>query len=473
MNKPLAPIDPGARDSRGDDDARPAGYLPMPASMRPEARRLYADFLPESQAVIERAHSPLARTLLVVLSLLVLVFVAYISIAEVDQVASAEGVVRPGGRVKVVNHPEGGRIAAIHVREGDRVTAGQPLLELDPAMISEEVGKRRAAWIVAELQVTRLTAEAAGAMPDFDAGLEGERPDLVASELALFRARDEALASKRTQADEVVRQRQQDIVTLEGRAKQQQASLDILRTQVAALEKLRAQGYFPELRYLTVLRELSDAEGQLAETLTQLESSRAALAEAESARQSIDRNWQAQVQQELAEAIARRDEAQSLLNQSGTALSGLIVLSPADGIVQELQVNNLGQSVAPNQELMKIVPLGDQLIVEAKVANADISHVEIGQHARVKITTYNYIRYGVLEGQVTQISPDATKDERTGVLYFSVYVETTKNYMGEVPGKNPVSPGMTAEVDLVIGKRTILAYLTDRLRQTAAEAFGE
>jgi len=472
MNKPLAPIDPGARDNR-ESEEQPRSYLPMPASMRPEARRRYADFLPESQAVAERTHSPLARTLLVVLSLLVLCFVTYISIAEVDQVASAQGVVRPGGRVKVVNHPEGGRVAAIHVREGDQVAAGQPLIELDPAMIGEEVGKRRAAWIVAELQVTRLSAEAAGAEPVFADDLASERPDLVASEGALYRARAEAVTSRRAQADEVVHQRRQDVATLEGRAKQQQASLEILRTQVAALEKLRAQGYFPELRYLTVLRELSDAEGQLAETQAQLVSAQAALAEAENRRQSVDREWQAQVQQELAEAIARRDEALSLLNQSGTALSGLIVLSPADGIVQELKVNNLGQSVAPNAELMKIVPLGDQLIVEAKVANADISHVEIGQPARVKITTYNYIRYGVLEGRVTQISPDATKDERSGVLSFSVWVETDKNYLGDTPGKYAVSPGMTAEVDLVIGKRTILAFLTDRLRQTAADALGE
>lgn len=472
MNKPLVPIDPGARDNR-EGQEKPHGYLPMPASMRPEARRLYADFLPDSQAVAERSHSPLARTLLLVLSLLVIVFVVYISIAEVDQVASAQGVVRPGGRVKVVNHPDGGRIAAIHVREGDQVVEGQPLLELDPAMLNEEVEKRRAQYIVTALQVARLTAEAAGTVPDFPQDLEQERPDLVAAERALYEARFQSIASRRAQAEEVIRQREQDVATLEGRDKQQRESLELLRQQVTALEKLRAQGYFPELRYLTVLRELSDAEGQLAETQTQLASARAALAEAQSRRESVDQDWQSQLQQELSEAISRRDEALSLLNQGGTALSGLAILSPADGIVQELKVNNLGQSVAPNQELMKIVPIGDTLIVEAKVANADISHVEIGQHARVKITTYNYVRYGVLEGKVTQISPDATKDERTGQLYFSVYVETEKNYLGAHPGESAVSPGMTAEVDLVIGKRTILAYLTDRLRQTATSAFGE
>ena len=473
---PQGPPGPGGRalvvpgEAAGEEPRR---GLPVPQQVSERARRRYADFLPESQAAVERVHSPMARRLTYILALLVAAVVAYISVAEVEQVATAQGVVRPDGRVKVVNHPEGGRVVAIHVREGDRVAEGQVLVELDPALMSDEVGKRRAEWIGAELQVVRLLAEAAGEVPRFPSELAAERPDLAAAETALFAARGEALASRRAQADEVVRQRRQDVAALEGRLQQQASGLEILRAQVAALRKLKDQGYFPELRFLTVLRELNDAEGQYAETQTQLEAARAALVEAEARRASVDQDWQAQVQEELAAALARRDQARSSLSQGDTALRNLAVIAPADGVVQELQVNNLGQAVAPNQEMMKIVPIGDTLVVEARVSNADIGSIELGQPARVKITAYNYIRYGVLEGAVAQISPDAVKDERSGVLTFGVLVRTDRNYMGERPGQYPVTPGMTAEVDLVIGKRTILSYLTDRLRQTASEAFGE
>ncbi len=447
--------------------------LPVPQRISERARRRYADFLPESQAVVERGHSPMARRLTYILALLVAALVLYISLAEVDQVVSAQGVVRPDGRVKVVNHPEGGRVSAIRVREGDRVVAGEILVELDRALMSDEVGKRRAEWIGAELQVARLLAEAEGRPPAFPADLAAERPDLVAAEAALYEARASAVASRRAQAEEIVRQREQDIAALEGRLKQQESGLEILREQVAALRRLKEQGYFPELRFLTVLRELNDAEGQYEETRSQLASARAALSEAQSRRQSVDQDWQAQVQGELAQALSRRDQARSSLAQSDTAMKNLLVVAPADGVVQELKVNNLGQAVAPNQEMMKIVPVGDTLIVETRVANADIGAVQLGQEARVKITTYNYVRYGVLEGAVAQISPDATKDERSGVLTFAVWVRTQKAFMGEDPERFAVTPGMTAEVDLVIGKRTILSYLTDRLRQTATEAFGE
>ncbi len=484
-NKPLVPVAPQDGPGQGGpgqggpgragpgQQGQPRPSLPVPAQLSDKARRRYADFLPEHQAVVERPHSPVARTLTWVLTALVFVLVTYISIAEVDQVANAPGVVRPNGRVKVVNHPEGGRVAAINVREGDHVVEGQVLLELDPAMMGEEVSKKRAQWLSAEFQVARLRAEAAGEVPVFDPELAAERPDLVSAETALYRARNDAITSKRQQSDEQVNQHAQDIKTLEGRVKVQQAGLEILRAQVDSLRKLKEQGYFPELRYLSVLRELSDAEGQLAEAESQLESARSALAQAQQAREGVDRDWQSQVQAELSDALARRDQAKANLAQSDTALRNLVVLSPADGVVQELKINNLGQAVAPNQELMKIVPVGDTLIIEAKVANIDISKIEIGLPARVKITTYNYVRYGVLEGKVEQISPDATKDERTGQLTFAVWVKTDRNYLGDDPGRFQVSPGMTAEVDLVIGRRTILSYLTDRLRQTAISAFSE
>ena len=445
----------------------------LPATLSKEARQRYAEFLPANQAVIERAHSPLARTLTYVLTGLILVLIAYISIAKVDQVATAAGVVRPDGRVKVVNHPEGGRISAIHVREGDRVTEGQVLLELDPEVMNQEVEKRRAEWITLELTVIRLQAEIAGIPPTFPTDLTAERPDLVSSQLDLYNARSAAIAGKRNEAAETVHQHEQEVAGLEQSLVQQRESLALLQQQVDSLRKLKEQGYFPELRYLSVLRELSDAEGKLNETQVRLDQARSALVEAQSRLAQVDSDYQAQVQGELTENMRARDQARASLQQSDTVLGNLTVVSPAAGVVQELKINNLGQSVSPNEELMKIVPVGETLIIEAKVLNADIGKIEIGQKARVKITTYNYVHYGVLEGEVVQISPDAVADQRTGQLLFSVMVRTTKTYLGSTPDKNVVTPGMTAEVDLVIGRRTILSYLTDRFRQTAQEAFTE
>jgi len=445
----------------------------LPQKMTKKARKRFSEFLPETQALVERPHSPYARAILFVLIGLVASLITYLCLAEVDQVATASGVVRPDGRVKVVNHPQGGRVTAIMVREGDHVKEGDVLLALDPNIMNEEVEKRRDQWIATRMEVERLRAEAEGRSPSFDPDLTAERPDLAAAQTSLFQARMDAVSSRRAAAEEVVSQRTSTIRTLESRVKKTRRGLDLMQEQVGKLSTLRDKGYFPELQFIGAQRQLNEAEGSWLEATTQLEEAKSALAEAKQTLATVDRDNQARVKQDLSAALSRLDQIESDLDQSNLALKNLVVTAPADGIVQNLAVNNIGQAVGPNQEMMSVVPEGDTLIIEAKLSNDDIGRISIGQQARVKVATYNYIRYGTLDGEVTRISPDAVEDEKTGQLLFNVWVRTTHDYMGEVPDRYPVSPGMTATVDLVTGKRTIFSYLTDKLRRSALGAFDE
>ncbi len=445
----------------------------LPQAMSKKSRKRFAEFLPETQAVVEKPHSPYARIILYVLIGLVISLITYISVAEVDQVATASGVVRPDGRVKVVNHPEGGRVTAIMVREGDEVKEGDVLLSLDPDIMGEEVEKRRDQWIATNLQVERLRAEAEGRQPSFDTTLVAERPDLAAAQMSLFQARTEAIDTRRASAEQVVSQRSFTVATLESRVVGAKRGYEIISTQAAKLSTLRDKGYFPEIQYLGVERQKNDAEGQWLEAKSQLQEARAALEEAKETLASVDHQNQAQVKEELSDALTLLDQLDGELDKSSLALKNLVITAPSDGVVQGLMVNNIGQSLSPNQEIMRIVPDGESLIIEAQLSNDDISFVSIGQEARVKVSTYNYIRYGSLDGVVTRISPDATEDEKTGKMLFNVWVRTNNNYMGEVPDKYPVSPGMTATVDLVTGKRTIFSFLTEKLRRTALGAFDE
>ncbi len=445
----------------------------LPETMSKKSRKRFGDFLPETQAIVERPHSPFVRTVMFVLIGLVASLITYISIAEVDQVATAAGVVRPDGRVKVVNHPEGGRVTAIMVRDGDEVKKGDVLLSLDPNLMTEEVEKRRDQFIGTSFDVERLRAEAEGRQPSFDPKLVAERPDLAAAQTSLFQARTDALNSRRMSAEQVISQRTHMVTTLESRLRKARRSYELMNEQVTKLATLRDKGHFPELQFIGAQRQLNDAEGAWLETQSQLEESRSALEEAKETLHSIETESEARVKQELSQALSRYDQLQSDLDQSNLALGNLVITAPADGIVQELVVNNIGQSVGPNQELMRLVPTADTLIIEAKLSNDDISAVTVGQQARVKVATYNYIRYGTLDGTVARISPDAVEDEKTGKMLFNVWVRTDHNYMGEVPGRYPVSPGMTATVDLVTGKRTIFSFLTDKLRRTYLGAFDE
>lgn len=261
--------------------------------------------------------------------------------------------------------------------------------------------------------------------------------------------------------------------SLESRVDQLRATLGILQEQARRVRELVDKGYFPELRWLSLQRDVSESEGELNQNRSNLAGARAALEQAKSDREFIEREWNALVLDEMASVMTERDRLRSTLEQQRTNLRNLVLHAPADGIVQDLNVSNIGQAVRPSDELMKIVPVGETLVIEAKVGNSDIGYIYEGQPVTVKVDTYDFSKYGTLEGQVERIAADAARDEQTGQLFFDVTVRTERSYLGNDADAFTVTPGMTTTVDMKIGERTILAFLTDRLRQTALGAFQE
>lgn len=436
----------------------------------PSAR--YADFLPEAQSVTLREPSPMARILVVTLSVLFLSILLWSALAEVDQSASAPGVVRPAGRVKVINHPEGGRIAAILVREGETVGEGQPLVELDPEILDEDVARARSDWEALSVEIARLDAESTGKALTFPPDV-GHRRDLVQAQTALFRARKETIEARRATADKVIEQRRAELSSLQEQVSAMKQSLDILVEQEQAIAELAGKGYFPRIRYLSIQREVAGLRGQLARNTQQIQQGRAALAEATERRTALDKDYLTDVLGDLNKLSNDRERVRAILAQQRTRQRNLVLRAPEDGIVQNLEVTGIGQAVRPSQALMNIVPTGNNLIIEARVTNQDIGYVHPGQPAIVKVRTYDFVKYGGLKGRVEKIAADATEDQRTGALTFAVFVRTEKTHLGPRPDDLPVNPGMLTDVELSLGRRTILSYLTDRVTRTIESSFKE
>ncbi len=438
------------------------------------SRARYADFLPELEAVAEREHSPLARILVIAVAALFAAIVLWAALSQVDQVASAPGQVRPAGKVKVINHPEGGTVAAIYVKDGDIVVTDQVLLELAPDVVREELAKVEGEWHALGADVARLTAEASAAAGiAFPPELAAARPDLVLAQTRLFEARRTALETRQAAAQEIVVQREREAAGIEAQIASLRVGLAVLIEQEEAIGTLADKGYFPKLRYLSVKRQVAEAEGQLGQALQQLASTEAALAEAINRRDGVTREAKAEVLENLAEARLDRDRAYRTLLQQRARLESLILRAPADGIVQNLAVSSVGQAVRPGDTIMNVVPTGDTLIVEAQVSNADIGFIHPGQAATVKIVTYDFIKYGSLEGEVERVSAISVENPDTGELMFPVEIRVDRTYLGDEPGQLPVQPGMSAEVDLKIGERSILSFLTDRIARTTSKAFTE
>ncbi|MCE2509417.1 MAG: HlyD family type I secretion periplasmic adaptor subunit [Alphaproteobacteria bacterium] len=445
---------------------------PRRFAFSPKRKRNLADFHPET-AADGSEPAPLARLLLFTIVLFLAVALIWSSLGTVEQMANASGIVRPFGRFKIVNHPERGQVTMIHVREGTAVAKDETLLALDTSLLDEEIGRLTDQWRNLAAEIARLEAEATGTRPDFALELRETRPDLERLQMRLFESRAATLASDRKISERIVEQRASNIEALRRKVEDLEASAVILKKQERSVGELAAQGFFPELRYLSIQRQRSEAEGRLAETQERLTAAFAALAEARARLEAVEQKWNADVLDRLATAQKEHDQVFGALAQLKARRAALVIRAPDSGIVQNLQVTSIGQAIGKNEPLMHIVPTTDSLIVEARVKNRDIGHVSIGQAARVKFRTYDFLRFGSLEGVVEQVAANAVAPANGGGSYFPVVIRTARNYLGATPDKQPVQPGMEVDVDLRIGERTILSYFTDRIFRTRAAAFRE
>ena len=419
---------------------------------------------------IEGGNPALAGTLVACLAALFMALLGWLAWAQVDEVVQATGTVEPAGRVKVVNHPRGGRVAAVHVREGQRVEAGTVLITLDGDLARSERSETLGRLQLREVEVARLEAEAAAR--ELPLSSAEYRPDLLASQQALLAARNSAHASRREALERAVQTRNGELRTVAADIDRLRGGVDLLGRQREAVRELAARGLYPALKVVEVERQYNDDAGALAKAKASRSAAEAALAEAKSRIEGLDTERRSQLLAELADATADRDRLREQLRAQDTVLAGLEIRAPVAGIVEAIAVNAPGQAMAAQEPLMRLVPESEGLVVQAKVANRDVGRLRPGLPATVKVRTFDYLRFGSLGGVLQKIAADATPDPRTGELTYAVTVVTSRDHLGAGPGELAVTPGMAVDVDLKVGRRTILSYLTDRIFRWR-EAFRE
>jgi HlyD family type I secretion membrane fusion protein len=437
-------------------------------------RRLERDFMPDADALVERQSSPVAGLLILTVAALVLAGLAWMAWAEVEEVVRAQGRIEPAGRVKIVNHPRGGRVAALHVAEGQRVALGDPLVTFDPEVDAGQHAELLGRFQARAVETARLEAESTGAGAILVAAeIAAARPDLVLAQGELLSARAAALESRREALRRAVETREGELRTAEAELARIRSGLVLQRQQLAAVRELAARGLYPTLKLVAVEREVGDSEGELRKAEAVLAAARAALAESESRRDGLDREWRSDLLTELAKSAAERDRLLEQLRAQEALLGSMVVRAPAAGIVEAVAVTGPGQAVGPTDVLMKLVPVGEGLVVEARVANEDIGKVKEGMAATVKVLAYDYLRFGSLDGIVQKVAADAAPEPRTGALAYAVTVVTERQRLGALPGSQEVAPGMVVDVELKVGARTILSYLTDRILMARDHAFRD
>ena len=398
--------------------------------------------------------------------------VVWASFAQLEEVAVADGEVVPQGQTKVVQHLEGGIVRELLVREGDTVKNGDVLLRLSlgAARINRAELQIRRDGLA--LRRARLAAEADGTEIDFPAGAAARQPQLAASERAAFATRQRELVSAASVLSEQSAQRSSEIRELQATDAALRAELKIAREKLKISTDLLKDGLTSRLEHLDAQSAVGKLTGEREAVAARLAKARAAEAEARARQQELKQRFATGVREELGTIEIDLRRTDELLSEATEQSGRTDIRSPIDGTVKKLRYNTIGGVVRPGEAIMEIVPQRDRLVIEARLNPADRGYVRAGQSAVVKLSTYDFVRYGGLEGKVVRITPD-TDISASGRAYFRVVVETDRTWLGEEKGTLPISPGMEATVDIKTGKRTVIDYLLRPVLKLQSEAFRE
>lgn len=401
------------------------------------------------------------------------VLLTWANFAELEEVAVASGEVVPQGQVKVVQHLEGGIISEIFVTEGAIVKAGDLLLQLDRGITGSNRNEIQIDLDGLILSRVRLVAESQGTELVFPDAEAARQPELVLAERQTFEGHRLELESTITVLRNQQRQRELDVRQIRAQLNSVKNNLTLTLERFVMSEDLLSEGLTPKIDHVQIKQEVEILQGEMEELKSAIPRAQASIAEA-SERIKEERLRASRVALEEKSAVERRiASAREKLSRATAQVVRTEITSPIAGVVQSMRHHTIGGIARPGEPLMEIVPTQERLVIEAKLNPTDIGYVRVGHKSLVKVTTYDFSRYGGLDGQVVSISPDSHIDSATGQSYFRVIAETDKNYLGEGPGDLPIAPGMEATLDIHTGSKSVMQYLLKPVIKVRSEAFRE
>uniref|UniRef100_UPI000D359D40 HlyD family type I secretion periplasmic adaptor subunit n=1 Tax=unclassified Variovorax TaxID=663243 RepID=UPI000D359D40 len=400
-------------------------------------------------------------------AVVVAVLVAWAALAPMRMVVRAEGRIIPSTRSQVVQHLEGGVVLSIDVSEGDFVRQGDLLARISDVQANSQMGERRVREDALGAKVARLTAEATGA----DAiRADGIPPETVQVEREAFNARRQRLEQDQNVVAQQIAQKRAEAAELAGRRSSLAAELDLAQRQLqissdmmqreatSKLEHLDAQARVQRLRTL-----ISDADASLPRL-------RAAVAEAEGRSREVASRFRAEARTELTAAQTDLQRVQEELKASNDRVERTELRAPVAGVVNRVNVSTVGGVIRPGEAVVEITPSNERTVVEARVRPADRAELHPGLPAQVRLSAYDYASFGVAAGHLSEVSADTMPDEH-GERFYRVRV-SLDGAQQPFAGR-PIVPGMVATADIVVGRRTVLAYLLSPLTRFARAALSE
>ncbi|MBT4837947.1 MAG: HlyD family type I secretion periplasmic adaptor subunit [Methylococcales bacterium] len=397
----------------------------------------------------------------------------WFSIAELDSVTRGTGKVNPSSQVQIIQNLEGGILAEIYKKEGDKVNAGEDLLRIEDTILLSKLKQNRTEYHIINAEISRLSAEVNHSKLVFKKDTKKVAPAVIKREKTLYRARKRELASKIEILQQKFQQKKDELFEIENRLQPLKQSYDLAKEELDIMIPMFEKGVTSKVELLRLRRQLNELNLKIQSTKLLIPKAKSSVVEFKRRIQEEKENSRAKSLKNLNKANRKLDVLMDALPALNDRVVRTAVKSPVAGIIKRVWVNTIGGVIKPGMSLVEVVPMEKNLLIEAKIKPSDIAFIHPEQMARVKITAYDFAIYGALDAKLEHISADSIQDKK-GNSYYIIRVRTSQNYLlGKEGQKLPIIPGMTAEVDIITGKTTILKYLLKPILRAWGKALRE
>lgn len=435
-------------------------------------RREDIEFMSEVDAALRHRGHPYAYLLSVAIIVTFLIFGVWAHFAILDEVTRGMGSVIPSQRLQELQNLEGGILQEVLVHEGQVVEKDQVLVRIDNEQARSIFRDASSKIMEHEAAIIRLEAEASGTDPVYSAEMQEKAPTITQDQLNIFRARKDQLQAEIRVLDAQRFQKQQEVEEMISRRKQLVQSHKIAAERRDIARPLMEKNVYPRVDYLQLEESLLRLQGDIDSLSLGIPRASRAAEEAKARLEQRMAEFRNEAQEEINKRRAELRSLRESLAAGEDRVTRTDIRAPMRGTIKRINHNTIGGVIRPGETILELVPLDDTLLIEARIRPADIAFLHPGQRAMVKITAYDFSIYGGLEATVEQISADTIED-RKGETFYLVKLRTKTNTIVYRREKLPIIPGMTATVDILTGKKSVLDYMLKPILKAKQNALRE
>ncbi len=429
-------------------------------------------YLSQSALIEETIVPSVVRTILIIISAVILSLVVWAGFTSINEIAATEGEIIPINHVQAIQHLEGGIVSEINVSEGELVKKNQTLIKLDSTGLEKDLAALTAKKLFLSYQSIRLKAFINNTQPNFEELGKLRNNTIEEEQMKIFNSMMKAKETEREVIAEQITQKEEFLNVLSKKRVTFTENLKLISEERDLKKKLMETGRVSKFRFFDIQRQLNQVQGDLTSIESEISQAENAIDEYQNRLESLDAKAIDNAYQQLNQSDTELQQVTETIQKLEDKINRLEIKSPSYGYVKGLKVKTIGGVIESGKVIIEIVPLEGDLIVEAKIKPKDVGHVKIGQEVLVKVTSYEFSRYGSVKGILEDISATTFIDE-DGTRYYLGRISLEKNYVGNDPQKNILIPGMTVVSDIITGNKTILTYLLKPIRKSITSAFTE